>query len=496
MANNEHWFLEKNPLLDAIPAFDDLAVFAEHLAFHPTDGLDLQMLTFFQRTELLSADKMPLQPTTQSIRVAVKCLSMLRGSLQVRNPVRAENRRRYWDYIKTDEMKKIPLMPSPVSGVSVMVIKGPTGTSKTVTIQRLCNLVPQVVQHGPCPEAGWLSMSQLVYLFTTLPSDGTRGGFLTQILLDLDRALGTSYATTLPSKFRTIERLAVAVVVRLVAHHTGIIFIDEGQLRNLMKSDQAALMQLFLLALINSGIPIVLMGNELAFDWIKLSQDLSRLNTVPTEYFHPVGAIDSPDTEDDWGALFDGVSRYYVLPEPVREKEQCSSTLRRCSGGVHRLALALWCEAQMAKLFSGEEEMSIGPEDIENIYKAPGFDSLRPLADGFALREADPLRKYSDVNVDFYARIWETAECQDEQTPDPFGSAPPKANGRSKKSEQSKFKAEQTRKQNRQQERADLEKTLSDDDIRKKGVQDMHIDGLDKLLEQLKAEAEAKPKPE
>jgi hypothetical protein len=490
MSNDGHWFHERNPLLDAIPAFDDLPDFVERLAFHPTQGLDLKALTIFQRVELLTADKMPLQPTSQSIRIAVKCLGMLRGSLQVRNPIRAENRRRYWDYIKTDDLKKPLLMPSPVSGVSVLVIKGPTGTAKTVTIRRLCNLLPQVIQHGPCEEAGWLSMSQLVYLFTTLSSDGTRGGFLIQMLMDLDRALGTTYATTLPSKFRTIERLAVAVVVRLVAHHTGIIFIDEGQLRNLMKSDQAELMQLFLLALINSGIPVVLMGNELAFDWINYSQDLSRLNTVPTEYCHPVGAMDSDDTEDDWGALSSGILRYYVLPEPIIDKEQCARTLRICSGGNARLGLTLCCETQLEQIFSSATCM--GPDDILRTYRGRGFDALRPLAEGFAERRADKLLAYPDVDAAYYARIWEKkTEADEERPPDPTGGTDKKATqGRGKQSEQTKFKAEKTREKNRQKKREELEKTLSDDDIRKKGVQELHIAGLDAMMERLQREVE------
>lgn len=495
MTNREHWFREPNPLLDGLPSFDDPDAFTARLAFHPTAGLDLSSLTFFERVELLVADKMPLEPTAQSIRVAVKCLGMLRGSLQVRNPIRAESLRRYWDFLKTDDMKKPPPMPSPVSGVSVLLIKGPTGTAKTVTIRRLCNLLPQVVNHGPRPEAGWLSTSQLVYLFTTLSSDGSRGGFLMQILTDLDRALGTEYAIALPKKFRTVERLAVAVIVRLIVHHTGIIFIDEGQLRNLMNSDQAELMQLFLLALINSGIPVVLMGNELAFDWINYSQDLSRLNTVPTEYFHPVGAIDSPDADIDWDALFTGISNYYVLPEPFRERARCSSVLRTCSGGVHRLGLLLWCETQLEKIFFGGG--SIGPEDILNTYERPGFDALRPLAEGFAQRDPTKLLAYPDIDAFFYGRIWGTPiETESEQPGYPSaGSSAKETKARGKQSEKTKFKAELTRKQNQQKKRDALEKTLSADDVRKKGVQDLHVAGLERLREEQQRETEDKSNP-
>ena len=88
-----------------------------------------------------------------------------------------------------------------------------------------------------------------------------------------------------------MERLAVATVCRLVAHYTGILFLEEGQLRNLVLSGQANLMQDFLLMLMNSGIPIVFLGNEAAFNWITYSQDSNRLYTTPSEHFMPAGAI-------------------------------------------------------------------------------------------------------------------------------------------------------------------------------------------------------------
>ncbi|MDE2599031.1 MAG: ATP-binding protein [Rhodocyclaceae bacterium] len=478
---SDHWFHEPNPLIANLPVFASMADLAARLAFHPTAGLNLATLTDFERIELLTGDKMPLEPTEQSIRVAAKCLGMLRGSLKVRNPIRAESRRRYWDFIKTDQITKAPLMPSPVSGVSALIIKGPTGTGKTVTIQRLCNLLPQVIHHGPCPEAQWLQMSQLVYLYTNLPSDGTRGGFLLQILLDLDRALGTDYAGTLFRKFKTVERLAIATVVRLVAHYTGIIFIDEGQLRNLMKSDQAELMQLFLLTLINTGIPVVLMGNELAFDWINYSQDLSRLNTVPAEYHHPIGAIDSEYADDDWSAFRRGVFGFYVLTEPVREPERCSDVLRECCGGVQRSGLVLWSESQLEAIFAGAS--SIGPEDILKVYAGGSFEKLRPLADGFAKRDPKRLLLFPDVNAAFYARAWGKAlDDESESSGGNAGGAKPESKART---EQSKFKAEKTREAKKQEKREALDKTLSPEDIRKRGTQDLHVAGLEKLQEEL-----------
>jgi hypothetical protein len=101
-------------------------------------------------------------------------------------------------------------------------------------------------------------------------------GYFIGILIEMDKALGTNYSTTYPNKYKSVETLSLATVGRLIAYFTGILFIDEGQIRNLIESGQAELMQMFLLQMMNTGIPIVLVGNEKAFDWITSNWSIGR----------------------------------------------------------------------------------------------------------------------------------------------------------------------------------------------------------------------------
>jgi hypothetical protein len=498
MNSADHWFHVENPLLSRIPEFNDPEELARLMSADLLKGIDISALSVTQRIELLVCEKMPFEPLVQSIRLAMKCLGMLRGSLRYRNPRMAEARRRYWEALKGVEDLNTKLLPViPVPSVSAMIIKGVTGTGKTITVQSVCRLLPQVVNHGPDEQAGWLCASQLVYLCTSFSSDGSRGGFLAQILSDMDRALGTDYATRLPAKHRTVDRLAVAVVGRLIAHYTGIIFIDEGQLRNLIRSDQAESLQIFLLGLMNSGIPVVLMGNELAFDWINLSQDHSRLCTVASERFYPVGAMDGSDSDLDWEAVFVGVSRYYVLSRSIVDLKRCSSVLRACSGGIQRLALILWCEAQAQAIFYGDD--AIGPETILEAYNSPSFDDLRPLAEGFATRDPSKLLRYDDVDAEFYSRVWgvnlHPMGGYRDMSPTTVTNRAPLSHGakpKRRRSGQAKFSTEKTRKNRQHLQRGALKETLSETDIRRGGVEQFHIAGLDKLTEDLKTSADVK----
>jgi hypothetical protein len=259
-------------------------------------------------------------------------------------------------------------------------------------------------------------------------------------------------------------------------------------------------MQLFLLNLMNSGIPLVLVGNPFAFTWMaNLSQDGRRLTERPPEFFHPCGAMGTPE-DDEWDVVFDGVSSYYVLHSPVQNLKECSIVLKRCSGGVPGLALALWCTAQRNVLHD-QERTCLLAADIAAAYDDSGFDAMRDLAAGFANR--DPLRmmrwRDEDVPVDFYAAAWGRAlpdvipADTDAPTPARVLVEPRMAKEKKATSAKSKLQAKKTREANKNLERALLNPSLQEEDMRKKGLQQHAMKSLDALLA---ASGSKKPKAE
>ena len=489
---NPSWYSMHNPLLVGLPRFTDVSDILKKLVFDPLADIDLESLSVVDRDSLLVGEKVPLEPTMQSVRAAMTWWGMLEMGLRARNPVLPEAKRLYWSQINA-VFRENSIPQAPTRGMSIHVTKGPTGTGKSVTVQRFCKLIPPVLFRGKDEAAGWNEMQQIVYLELNMSHDGTRSGFLTRILLQIDGLLGTTYAIDLPKRYRTVDRLAVATVGRLIAHYTGILFVDEGQLRNLIKSGQSELMQMFLMELMNSGIPLVMVGNERAFDWVTYSQDLSRLHLTPTEIFAPIGSTNLPDADDEWAAVADGVMGYYVLRDSIRDPEGCSKMLRSCSGGIARMALMLWCFAQRNKLLSGKE--SIGPEDVKKVYDSTDFDKLRSLADGFNYRKTELLMTYPDVDVHFYARHWgiplpqeEPARGTTQTEQNPSDSSSAKKSPRKHKTEKEKFESEKTRKKNQQLKREALSNSLSPEDLRKQGMVNIHLAGLEA------ARAEAKKK--
>lgn len=500
MPTESHWFRVANPLTDHMPHLPGLEDVARVMTNDPLDGLDISSLSILEQDELLVAEKMPLRPTSQNLRVGLTILGMTNGSLRLRNPNFPRGRAFVDKVVEAGQLEGLKYFSAPQAGSATLLVLGGTGTAKTVTIKQAQRLLgPQVIRHQKNEAALWVASTQLVYLFVAMSHDGSRGGLLVGILLAIDRALDTSHAIDMPKKFKTIERLAGAVIALMHSLYLGILLIDECQLRNLVTSDQAELMQMFLLNLMNSGIPLVLVGNPYAFTWMAdLSQDARRLTERPPEFFHPCGAIGTPE-EDDWEVVFDGVSAYYVLHSPPQSLVECSNVLKRCSGGVPGLALALWCTAQR-QVLHGQERTYLRAEDIIAAYSDSGFDAMRDLADGFTNK--DPMRmlrwRDEDVPVDFYAAAW--GRVLPDVIPDAVTNPMPAgvlveqrgSKGIKTSSAKAKLKAKKTREANKQLQRDLLNQNLKAEDMRKKGLQNQAMKGLDAMLAEYRG---TKPKP-
>lgn len=491
---NPHWYNAPNPLTRHLPTFETIDEISEALRFNPLEGLDISSLSIIERHELLIAEKNPLHPTQQSLKTGMTILNMQRHSLRMRNPTLPQGRRLVDDAVTKglEDGNFIKLPPAP--GACLLVVKGITGTSKSVTVKHTLRLLgDQVILHSEEPAAMWKVATQLPYLYVGMSHDGSRGGLLNAILLSIDAVLGTSYAIDLPKKFKTLDRLAGAVISKLHSLYLGVLIIDEIQLLNLVYSEQAEKMHLFLLNLANSGIPLVLIGNPFGFTWLSAyTQNLTRSLERQQAFFHPHGAVAEDD--DEWKVVYEGIRAYYILDDPPSDEEGCSATLKRRSGGIPRLGLSLWSMAQLNVLLDGGTQVT--PEDIEQVYRDEGFDDIRPLVDGFANRDPLLLMQWSntDIPVQYYSRIWQkpvpesfevdTPEVETEPTP-AVGSSGGPSKPRREKSAAGKLKAQETRERNKQHQRDVLREKLPPEDMRIEGCKMHALASLEKLMKKI-----------
>jgi len=414
-------------------------------------------------------------------------------SLEVRNPYKAANRAWVRQVIERASEGKLFAGGAPAPGACALVVKGITGTRKSITVKRVLKMLgQQVIRHGPDDDARWKQATQINYLYVAISHDGSRGGLLTQILIAVDEALATDYSIKLPRQYPSIEKLAGAVIALLHSKYIGVLVIDEIQMLNLYAADQATLMQLLLLNMLNSGIPMVLVGNPLGFIGLtEYTQDASRLVERPQVFFHPCGAVGPPE-EDEWDEVWAGVRRFYLLDEPPENADECKQLIKRFSGAIPRLALAIWTNAQAAALLDGRS--TISPQDIEAEYLKEEYDALRGLCRGFDTKDPIDLLPWRgvDIPVDYYARVWgkplpceEEAQEDDEKSTPKIGKAARTSTRAKSGDARRQMKARETRKRKRDAAADAARKLLPPEDMRMNGVKEHSMASLDELMKRI-----------
>ena len=497
------WLAAENVLLDGVPQIP-IGELAERLAFAPFEKLDREHLSNETRMEYLEMTRLPYEPTKQGVTAAAKVLAMLRGGLIARNPLVVENRRARMKLLAAEACNATTVPKITSASFAVRVWTGMTGVGKSALRSRVLSLLPQVIERGPCPNL-WERLSQLVYLQISL-LDGTKGGFLESILTGMDDALGTSYAVDLPKRHRTVDRLLVGVIGRMHHHYLGLLVIEEAQWRNLIGSPRAAEMQVFLLSVMNSGIPVLIIGNPSAFSWMEdFTQDARRLHERGWEFFHPIGSMDEKSAVDDQKAVSYGVTSYYVLKDLPRDLSGCRAFLEDNLGGIVGHELTLWCNAQESAITEGKS--SIGPEDLEVELRAERFASNRRVVDAFKARQSWELRLMKDVPWEVYA----TACEQGASAPASLGASasdspePTVAESTSAaeleariaalgKKERQRFAANQTRASNRAVKRSALQESLQSGDMRLDGLQQHAIEGIANMFKEIDSTKKRKGK--
>lgn len=495
----QHWFHAPNLLTRHLKDWKTIDEISDALRTDPLAGLKVSGLSLVERHELLIAEKTPLLPTTQSLRLAMAMVAMHRNSLRVRNPGLASGRRLVSETIEAAKSGFDFWKAPPAPGACLQIVKGITGTAKTVTVKHtLHNLIgDQVIHHAEEPAALIKSAVQLSWLFVGMSHDGSRGGLLGGILLGVDAKLGTTFATDLPKAYKSVERLAGAVIALLHTLYLGILVIDEIQLLNLVDAPQSALMQLFILSLVNSGIPVVLVGNPSGFSWLpRFSQNLTRGIERPQVMFHPAGAVGEPE-DDEWESIYAGINAYYLLEDPVTDPIGFSALLKKRSGGIPRVALALWCSGQVEALTDGRPALELN--DIETVYDSESFAEVRLLCEGFANHDPTLLMRWrdTDIPVDFYAAAWgkpigvepatqSGGSSATSGSPKPVAAATRTRQPRTR-SAASALKAAQTREMTAQAARDKLMESLKSGDMRLDGLRQHALASLDELMKEIEA---------
>jgi AAA domain len=390
----------ENPLLKPLGDYIELEAWPGVLLNDPLEKVDRHELTQHERRMLLKQSRMRFEPTDGSISIVSRIQDMLWARLTFGNPLLPENRFRTVQVLaqRGKQLADAPWLPDYADALMVM---GCTAIGKTTAIKRYVGQIKQVYVHPPREDAEWTRHIQVTYLIVPMPVH--RGGLLYAILAGIDLAIGTNYRAQYADHRRwPIEKLAIEVGIILVQHSVGVLIIEEIQARNFSMSPNREEMLLFILRLLNFGVPVVLVGNPLGFVGLdEFSQDINRL--TENEPIHLMPAVVD---DDEWRTgLGPGMWSHNVMPKVTRWSPAVCKELHACSAAFPGYVRKACDGAQLLAMESGATAVDLSHLVLYR-EKSSTYAMNSDLIEGFADKNPYKLMKYLDVPWEQYGLLW------------------------------------------------------------------------------------------
>lgn len=390
--------LATNPLLEGLPPPPNRVEWATRLRYDPR--VEWQGLKQSQMVVAIDQIRRVFAPTALQAEAACALYEMLYTGLISRDPRQAANRQRIYEHgkLKSKPLDTLAWFPTYAAG---MTIRGITNQGKSHVVQRVLSFVPQAFVRPKNEECGWKELKQLVHITVPMPSDSSRKGFMLSAFQEIDKALGTTYAEDYGSERISVEIQLVALLTVLSAHRCGLFVVEEAQGENLGTAKFGRQFVLFFLRILNFGIPVLLIGNPLAFEQMdKESQDVGRLSTAGRFMMDPVSHYMHPIWKRDlmphlWGWTLG------IEDEPVEGIDKLVWTYTGgFPGYVARLRKETLRQCHLEGLSRVEES------HIHAAYKSVAMTPLHRIIEAFTKKEASLLKEFRDMPVAYFARKW------------------------------------------------------------------------------------------
>jgi hypothetical protein len=392
---------DANPLLRGIPlslTFETLGVL---LAHDPRLLWKGEIPSLSRLPRLITRIRRLFVVTKIAIEFALQFFEVLIEGLEARDPRIADNRARLFE---TGRFKGMSLSKLPWFGMSAVgiALEGITGTSKSFTVQRILQLLPQKITHSESEEYGWKKLDQLVYLVVPMPSSARLGAFLLETALRMDAVLGTSYAEALRSKSLSDDKRAVLVLHWLSIHRCGILIIEECQERNLPQHVFGNDFLSLFLRVMNWGIPVLVIGNPKALQTIRtFTQDGRRFGAGHWFTFEPAWDYRSPAWSRD---LVPRIWRW----SPTQGEDQHIANLElylwRKTGGITDFLVMLRKEALNIACRAGRD--FVMQSDIEAAYEGRAMSVNHQLIQALVTFDAGRLESLTDIPSETIIARW------------------------------------------------------------------------------------------
>lgn len=471
-----------NPFLECVAPFISFKSLPRKLAASPLKRINWQSLAADRREPLLELANQHFAPTRAVLEPASCLQSLLRRTLTLANPLNDLVRKRCNQIGVAESFASLKRL-EPAQGGG-MLIDGMTATGKSMLLKNaLATFSPeQVINHGRSDACGFYGLRQCVYLVVDHASNGTRGGLLKRILHCLDSQLETDYFEQ-HKRITNIDSLLVTVSKLLILHRVAILCIDEKQESTFEESPWRLEFTLFYLHLMNLGVSIVLSGNPLAFEHLKLySQVMRRFSVGGIHKLVPA----TLGTEPWWKLDFVRQAREFSIVEKWNiGDEQRTKFENENSGGLPGLFIAYHQEVQRSALRRSNLSAEVCEEDYVSAQKSSRFKSLREIAHAISSEDDKKVSQFIDIPP-LLSKRKKSATGEKQVILSDFPETSEKTSITTATKLLTRFKSQQTREANLLAKHLESLKKMSPEDVRMLGVTTELINNWEEQMIKLK----------
>ena len=367
-----------NPLFEALAPFVSMKDLPAALRNEPLAKLDWRSQLPEKREAFLVHSDQHYWPIAPHVYVAGEIQLMLRSGLVQRNPMSQDEQRRINMLALAGNANEI-ICQSPKRRACGSILSAITGLGKSTFVERaLSVLAPrQILEHRANKACGWSKLMQVAYLLVNAPSSAARKGLFTAIIGAMDELIGSKYSEDLRRQ-KSIEESMVFVHKVLSVHRVGLLVIDENQASTLAESIWGYEFVQYYLGLLNLGIPVLLVGNPLAFS--ELSSTAQLLRRFATNGWHELSPAKKADKNCWWHKEFLPGAIRFALCEAVPSLEEIQSATSDMDGGIPAIFLAIWKEGQKIALRRGGETARLTAKDLEVAASSPSVKKLLDIS--------------------------------------------------------------------------------------------------------------------
>ncbi|SCX71581.1 hypothetical protein [Variovorax sp. EL159] len=388
-----------NPLLLGLPRMRTEREWGRLLMHRPKTPVGTEVEDW-QRLEAVTQIESFFVPKLEETEAAPRMQMAMLSSIRNRDPRIEANKIMVYaaDPATHETMDDIPFAKVAAQGA---IIRGPTGGGKSSFLSRFLSHFPQVIHRDGDESLGYLELKQLVWLVAEMPPDPSRGGLLESIAHAMDQALGKNYLAQL-GKVTKLESKFVWIIHWLLLHRCSFLFVEEAQEGNLDTPVLGEAFQRFFLRLLNSGVPVALVGNPLAFSGLEAnSQNMSRLTSAGLWEYYP----ELTWATERWKDLVTYVWGFTVFDsnkdKPIKHLHVLLWIL---TGGSPSYLARLRKEALMKAIAMGKDY--VDKEVLLLAASGAVMRGVRPLILALVARNDAALGKFKDQPVEYFRERW------------------------------------------------------------------------------------------